>query len=75
MANKFEFFYSWFLENKDNIIGREVNEVYTDYCDKACKAKKIPYYKKTFIEEVNIQLDITTKQFFIKIEDAFSIKL
>lgn len=74
MKGKFDFFYSWFLENKDNIIGKEVNEVYNDYCNKAYESDYIPYYKKSFIEKVNIELNSTTKQFFIKSENAFSIK-
>lgn len=74
MKSKFDFFYQWFLANQDNIIGREVNEVYYDYCKQAQKVGQIPYYKKTFIEEVNIRLECTTKQFFIKTEDAFCIR-
>lgn len=55
MSKKFEFFISWYSDNKSNIIGSGVVELYKDYYIKAYESGCKPYSKKRFIKEVKIR--------------------
>lgn len=61
---KCDFLESWIKENKDNILNKEVNEVYYTYTAQAFNAGHKPYGKKRFIEEVESMTECTKREFF-----------
>ena len=46
--NACDFFKKWYSENKNNIAGKQVNEVYYTYRAQAIKENSRPYSKKYF---------------------------
>lgn len=69
--NACDFFKKWYSENKNNIAGKQVNEVYYTYRAQAIKENSRPYSKKYFICEVKYELGYFTRECFFKSKDIY----